>query len=49
MGSSCNVLGCLLYQCSYEFLEKRLLERGKDQFSLVCSFTLGAAVTTIWR
>lgn len=32
MGSSCNVLGCLLYQCSYAFLEKRLLERGKDQY-----------------
>ncbi|KAK8793911.1 hypothetical protein WA171_000034 [Blastocystis sp. BT1] len=30
MGDSCNVLGCLLYKCSYEFLEKRLIARGKD-------------------
>lgn len=30
MKDSCNVIGCLLYQCSYEFLEKRLLARGKD-------------------
>lgn len=32
MGDSCNVLGCLLYQCSYEFLEKRLIARGKDSY-----------------
>ena len=30
MKDSCNVIGCLLYQCSYEFLEKRLIARGKD-------------------
>ena len=38
MGTSCHVLGCLLYQCSYEFLEKRLLARGKDSFSVNCLF-----------
>lgn len=34
MGTSCNVIGCLLYQCSYEFLEKRLIERGKDSYDI---------------
>ena len=30
MKDSCKVIGYLLYQCSYEFLEKRLIARGKD-------------------
>ena len=34
MKDSCNVIGCLLYQCSYAFLEKRLLARGKDTSGL---------------
>ena len=37
MGDSCNVLGCLLYQCSYEFLEKRLIARGKDSYVYIAS------------